>query len=174
MGAPNALRCWICEMQATAWDHVQPRSAGGSNAPDNLRPICTLCNSIKGRRWRGPDQIEALLNEVLRDRHTSVVRLAQLSALKRRGLRFTEKAESTLRFLESALSEAEQMRARLERLRHWEAFVAGTSSQNVVDAQFRSMQLFRDEEHWALVEAARVGRRAKAQQLSAAPLVKLL
>lgn len=47
-------RCWYCGVVLTvgvfAIDHLVPRSAGGSNAPNNLVPACWSCNSRKGGR----------------------------------------------------------------------------------------------------------------------------
>jgi len=43
--------CYLCGNPAEAVDHVIPLSAGGSNWPSNLRPICKRCNSVKGAKW---------------------------------------------------------------------------------------------------------------------------
>ena len=43
--------CYICGSPAEATDHVKPLTAGGSNWPANLRPICHHCNSVKGATW---------------------------------------------------------------------------------------------------------------------------
>lgn len=40
--------CWICRGPATTADHIQPRSLGGSDELDNLRPACRTCNSRRG------------------------------------------------------------------------------------------------------------------------------
>jgi len=44
-------KCYICNEKATATDHVKPLGKGGANWPCNLRPICGICNSIKGAKW---------------------------------------------------------------------------------------------------------------------------
>ena len=41
-------RCFYCPGPAETRDHYVPRSKGGSNDLDNLRPACRPCNSIKG------------------------------------------------------------------------------------------------------------------------------
>lgn len=44
--------CWLCgHANARTADHVVPRSAGGDDSPENLRPACGPCNS---RRGNGP------------------------------------------------------------------------------------------------------------------------
>ena len=43
-------QCWICRKPWENMDHVIPLSKGGTNWPANQRPICALCNSIKGSR----------------------------------------------------------------------------------------------------------------------------
>jgi len=40
--------CYLCGGTAEALDHVVPLARGGSNLPDNLKPICRHCNSRKG------------------------------------------------------------------------------------------------------------------------------
>lgn len=57
--------CWICGQRAVTADHVLPRSHGGEDTPENLRAICTVCNSRRGNRansyanqtisWNGSD-----------------------------------------------------------------------------------------------------------------------
>lgn len=43
--------CWLCGSDgATTADHVLPRSRGGSDAIENLRPAHTSCNSSRGNR----------------------------------------------------------------------------------------------------------------------------
>ena len=44
-------KCWVCGKFGSEVDHVVPRSLGGSDHPDNLRPICSSCN--KGRNRKG-------------------------------------------------------------------------------------------------------------------------
>lgn len=44
-------KCWICECEATEFDHVIPITKGGSNWPANLRPICRSCNARKSNIW---------------------------------------------------------------------------------------------------------------------------
>jgi 5-methylcytosine-specific restriction endonuclease McrA len=44
-------KCWICGVDAQAWDHVKPVVKGGANIPANLRPVCKSCNSRKRDRW---------------------------------------------------------------------------------------------------------------------------
>lgn len=44
-------RCHLCEKPgATTADHLVPRSLGGSDAIENLRPAHKLCNSRRGNR----------------------------------------------------------------------------------------------------------------------------
>jgi hypothetical protein len=60
--------CGISEDDAGAEltvDHWQPRSAGGSDALDNLVYACHACNGFKGDYWN-PDSEERLLHP-LRD-----------------------------------------------------------------------------------------------------------
>lgn len=44
--------CWLCTDTdaATTADHVLPRSRGGSDHIDNLRPAHRRCNSARGNR----------------------------------------------------------------------------------------------------------------------------
>lgn len=44
-------KCWVCECDATEFDHVIPLTKGGSNWPANLRPICRSCNARKSNTW---------------------------------------------------------------------------------------------------------------------------
>ena len=44
----------ICTETATTADHIVPRSQGGSDQLDNLRPACRPCNQHRGN---GPDPI---------------------------------------------------------------------------------------------------------------------
>ena len=48
--APDS-RCPACgKVGALTMDHIVPLSLGGSNAPDNLQPLCNRCNAKKGQR----------------------------------------------------------------------------------------------------------------------------
>lgn len=40
--------CWICRGPATTADHLTPRSSGGGDEPENLRPACQPCNARRG------------------------------------------------------------------------------------------------------------------------------
>jgi 5-methylcytosine-specific restriction endonuclease McrA len=43
--------CWLCGMPgATTVDHVIPRSHGGEDNVENLRPAHLRCNSSRGNR----------------------------------------------------------------------------------------------------------------------------
>jgi 5-methylcytosine-specific restriction endonuclease McrA len=42
--------CVYCGAEATAVDHIVPRSRGGSDKRSNLAPACQLCNSAKQNR----------------------------------------------------------------------------------------------------------------------------
>jgi 5-methylcytosine-specific restriction endonuclease McrA len=47
--------CWLCGKPITgqvSLDHVVPRSKGGSDSVDNLRPACLSCNIARGNRMR--------------------------------------------------------------------------------------------------------------------------
>lgn len=37
-------------------DHIQPRSWGGSDAPENYQLLCERCNTAKGNSWRIDDR----------------------------------------------------------------------------------------------------------------------
>lgn len=43
-------KCYRCARPATDADHVTPRSQGGSDEIENLRPICTECHQRKTSR----------------------------------------------------------------------------------------------------------------------------
>lgn len=48
--APDG-RCPACgEKQPLTLDHVIPMKLGGTNNPDNLQPLCNLCNAKKGQK----------------------------------------------------------------------------------------------------------------------------
>jgi 5-methylcytosine-specific restriction endonuclease McrA len=43
--------CWLCGRDgADSADHILPRSLGGSDALENLRPAHRTCNSARGNR----------------------------------------------------------------------------------------------------------------------------
>jgi len=67
--------CWICGAPAEATDHLRPinSKAGGSNQPENVRPICTSCNHKRDHGWYGMEYVEA-----------EAVLLRQLADLKRK------------------------------------------------------------------------------------------
>lgn len=41
--------CWVCGGFGSEIDHVVPRSLGGSDHKENLRPICSKCNKGRNR-----------------------------------------------------------------------------------------------------------------------------
>jgi hypothetical protein len=44
-------RCEICRTSADLTvDHILPRALGGPDTPENTRPLCRRCNSVKGGR----------------------------------------------------------------------------------------------------------------------------
>jgi 5-methylcytosine-specific restriction endonuclease McrA len=46
--------CWLCGRDgADSADHLLPRSMGGSDALENLRPAHRVCNSARGNRIGG-------------------------------------------------------------------------------------------------------------------------
>jgi 5-methylcytosine-specific restriction endonuclease McrA len=56
--------CWVCGDEASELDHFRPvgRGAGGTNTPDNLRPICRECNHKRSQQWRGNAMAEQEAN----------------------------------------------------------------------------------------------------------------
>lgn len=42
--------CWYCGEPAFGWDHIQPKSRGGTECPANLVEACQSCNSTKGTK----------------------------------------------------------------------------------------------------------------------------
>lgn len=60
------FRCWMCNGEMEAIEHVKPLAAGGAHVLANLRPACKSCNSRKGSRWRSPGQdMAAFLRTVI-------------------------------------------------------------------------------------------------------------
>ena len=49
--------CWVCGDPANQLDHVIPlnKRGGGTNTPDNIRPICNECNQKRSHKWHGED-----------------------------------------------------------------------------------------------------------------------
>ena len=43
--------CHYCDADAEFFDHIVPKSLGGSDLPRNLTPTCRPCNGRKGARW---------------------------------------------------------------------------------------------------------------------------
>jgi len=48
-------KCWVCGFAADELDHFRPinNGAGGTNTPDNIRPICKECNQKRSHGWHG-------------------------------------------------------------------------------------------------------------------------
>lgn len=43
--------CVYCgSFKAITKDHIQPKSRGGKNHPENLQPLCSYCNCMKGNK----------------------------------------------------------------------------------------------------------------------------
>jgi 5-methylcytosine-specific restriction endonuclease McrA len=55
-GRVCSLKLARCTGVATSADHVIPRSMGGDDSDDNLRPACLSCNAAKGNRRRLPPE----------------------------------------------------------------------------------------------------------------------
>lgn len=59
-------RCWICrDNKQLEIEHVKPISAGGSNWPSNIRPVCRSCNIKKGSKWFGVSKLYTIVNWIL-------------------------------------------------------------------------------------------------------------
>ena len=54
--------CWVCGASADELDHFRPMNngAGGTNTPDNIRPICASCNH---KRDHGRHGVDAAMRE---------------------------------------------------------------------------------------------------------------
>ncbi len=46
----KCLRCGRDDVKLTA-DHIRPVSKGGHSNIDNIQPLCTSCNSVKGNKY---------------------------------------------------------------------------------------------------------------------------
>jgi len=62
-------KCWICGFPATEIDHYRPINpkGGGTNTPENIRPICRECNHKRDHEWHGDqiaEQEAALLKQI--------------------------------------------------------------------------------------------------------------
>jgi 5-methylcytosine-specific restriction endonuclease McrA len=55
----RCLRCGAPEPLSV--DHIVPLSLGGSNAIENVQPLCEMCNNIKGARVRDYRPVELYL-----------------------------------------------------------------------------------------------------------------
>lgn len=53
-------KCWVCGRTATEVDHYRTlnKAAGGTNTPDNIRPVCRYCNQRRLHQWRGVEFAE--------------------------------------------------------------------------------------------------------------------
>lgn len=54
-------KCWMCLAAADTLDHVKPLAAGGYHMLANLRPACRSCNSSKGAKWYGPENLSMFI-----------------------------------------------------------------------------------------------------------------
>lgn len=54
-------KCWMCSGAADTLDHVKPLAAGGYHMLANLRPACRSCNSSKGAKWFGPENLSIFI-----------------------------------------------------------------------------------------------------------------
>jgi 5-methylcytosine-specific restriction endonuclease McrA len=44
----RCLACGVAKPEDLTVDHVVPLALGGSNIIENIQPLCTVCNGIKG------------------------------------------------------------------------------------------------------------------------------
>ena len=52
--------CWVCGIRADQLDHFRPinKDAGGTNEPNNIRPICSSCKHKRSYTWFGAEKAE--------------------------------------------------------------------------------------------------------------------
>jgi 5-methylcytosine-specific restriction endonuclease McrA len=49
----DGFKCKVCGTgEDLTLDHIQPRSKGGSDLPNNLQTLCKGCNEKKGDRYK--------------------------------------------------------------------------------------------------------------------------
>lgn len=62
-------------------DHITPRSKGGGNTLENLQPMCTRCNNIKGNIDMTNEELGIIVREKIRSFEVPA-RLASIRASK--------------------------------------------------------------------------------------------
>lgn len=176
--AGSGARCYICEQPAEALDHVQPRARGGPDTEDNLRPICTSCNSIKGARWLGAERVEELgqhvLDEVRRARESC---LGLLYLFELEGDVLAEKALAHKLRLERMFSpeEREALRKHVQRYVGMRPSSAdhSMSGPRIVEMNGSgSFILARDATHLAAIQDYRSRQKEFKQRLRAAGITR--